>query len=601
MCTSFRSEEGSGGMLAAATVLMSCGTLPANARPASPGQGGSADTSFAESFDEGTALAGMVQTQFADDIILLDPHHLKTDIPLKGVDASTPVSANTKNEDALQNGLNTAKDLVSITIAKAHTEVGGVKMMSAASEARLSNSQLDENTSTTVQAKVPEDQSAAGDLKDGVPKLLPGQVESPELKGTEDSADSQTDIAVSEIPINPDTNARPVITDQKQATIPEKLPDNPGTDLTKKLAKIDDGATKVEEDGKSKAKEEIDKSAVKVDDADGSVVPIIVTVPVIVPAENAQSRKMVSSQNNTDSPSAASVNTGRSVGLAVTKDNRANNKNAEQEKPDRSGMKLPVPALVVDSVQKKSRIDEAKIAVPAITAEDKAKAQSATTATPGVAAIHVDAGAVGLVSGPTAVIPAAHTEAARIVTEINSHTAGLASGIGTQAGLGGTGNPAGAFDAAHRTLTATPTALEVGISNGTHGWLKIRAEMTSSGQVNASLSTASTSGQEVLYRELPSLTAYLHNERVAVNTVIVQPAVAIMTDFRGFTGGMTGDGRGQAEHNGSQGGENRQSANALMHRSERHLSYNGLNGTSGDELLPAISYARGGSWLSVRA
>jgi hypothetical protein len=149
---------------------------------------------------------------------------------------------------------------------------------------------------------------------------------------------------------------------------------------------------------------------------------------------------------------------------------------------------------------------------------------------------------------------------------------------------------------------ATPTSLEVGVANGTHGWLKIRAEMAGGGVVNASLSTASSSGQEMLHRELPSLTAYLQSEHVAVNAVVVQPAAAAGAEARALAGNMNGDGREQAQQSGGQGGENRQeTASTVLQRMEKTSAYNSLSGIGGDELLPSASYAGGGSWLNVRA
>ena len=54
------------------------------------------------------------------------------------------------------------------------------------------------------------------------------------------------------------------------------------------------------------------------------------------------------------------------------------------------------------------------------------------------------------------------------------------------------------------------------MANGTQGWLKIRAEMTDGGVVNASVSATTSAGQEMLHRELPSLTAYLQQEQIGV-------------------------------------------------------------------------------------
>ena len=112
-----------------------------------------------------------------------------------------------------------------------------------------------------------------------------------------------------------------------------------------------------------------------------------------------------------------------------------------------------------------------------------------------------------------------------------------------------------AMNETHRTLVATPTVLEVGIPNGTQGWLKVRAELTGGG-VNASLSAASSAGQEMLHRELPALTTYLQQEKVAVNSLVVQTPVA--GGFRGPGGGAGGftGGQTQQQNQGGSGREN---------------------------------------------
>jgi hypothetical protein len=159
----------------------------------------------------------------------------------------------------------------------------------------------------------------------------------------------------------------------------------------------------------------------------------------------------------------------------------------------------------------------------------------------------------------------------------------------------------------HRTLTATPTTLEVGVANGTHGWLKVRAEMTSGGVVNASLSAASSSGHEMLHRELPFLTAYLQEERVGVNAVVLH-ASAAEAGSRQSSGGMDADaGRGQMQQNGGQsrdGGQSSETA-VLSDRSDEAVSFEGLNGMGAAGWLAPAIYAGGatgsGGWLSVRA
>lgn len=155
----------------------------------------------------------------------------------------------------------------------------------------------------------------------------------------------------------------------------------------------------------------------------------------------------------------------------------------------------------------------------------------------------------------------------------------------------------------HRMLGATPTTLEVGVANGTQGWLKIRAEMTGGGVVNASLSSATSAGQEMLHRELPALTAYLHQERVAVNTVVVHTTTAAGAVFQP-AGGMDAEQGGQMQqHDPQRGGEEgRQGlANITSDRVEDAMTNSGLNGLSENELLSPGMFAGGGGYLNVRA
>ena len=157
----------------------------------------------------------------------------------------------------------------------------------------------------------------------------------------------------------------------------------------------------------------------------------------------------------------------------------------------------------------------------------------------------------------------------------------------------------------HSMVSATPTSLEVGIANGSHGWLKIRAELTDGGAVNASVSAASSAGQEMLHRELPSLTAYLQSERLGVNTVVVHAAAAT-TEAKDFSGALSGDQREPTQQGGnSQSGDARQGLTATASDLvDEPVSFTGLEGADAGALSSAM-YGEGGSggggWLSVRA
>ena len=181
--------------------------------------------------------------------------------------------------------------------------------------------------------------------------------------------------------------------------------------------------------------------------------------------------------------------------------------------------------------------------------------------------------------------------------EAGAHTTGLPAASREQDRPGM--SPA-AMDEVPRMLTATPTALEVGIQNGTHGWLRVRAEMADGGVVNASVSAASSTGQEMLHRELPALTAYLQQEKVAVNAIVVHTTPAVAAEGRSSLG--TDGGGGQAQQRGNEGGDQQQSVRKqTLNDTDGTMTYPGLQGVDEDGSSSLATYESGGSWLSVRA
>ena len=182
------------------------------------------------------------------------------------------------------------------------------------------------------------------------------------------------------------------------------------------------------------------------------------------------------------------------------------------------------------------------------------------------------------------------------VTESGFHSAGLATGSREQEGVGAAGQ---SVDGAPRMLSSTPTSLEVGIQNGTHGWLKVRAEMTDGGAVNASLSATSSVGQEMLHRELPALTEYLQNEKVAVNAIVVHSTPAAGSDARSSAGtDSAGEQTPQRNNDGER--QDQGLTKTILNGSDERVSYR-WHGIDEDGSLPLAAYVNGGSWLSVRA
>jgi hypothetical protein len=202
---------------------------------------------------------------------------------------------------------------------------------------------------------------------------------------------------------------------------------------------------------------------------------------------------------------------------------------------------------------------------------------------------------------PTAVVsgnsPVELTAIKPLIGDAGSHTTSLPGGSREQDGAVAVSQ---SMDGAPRMLGATPTSLEVGFQNGTHGWLKVRAEMTDGGVVNASVSAASSAGQDMLHRELPGLTAYLQQEKVAVNAVSVHAPSAGGADARSSSG-TEGTG-GQTPQSSNEGKEQHQNfGKATWDGSDETMTYGSMHGVDEDGSLPLAAYANGGSWLSVRA
>jgi hypothetical protein len=184
------------------------------------------------------------------------------------------------------------------------------------------------------------------------------------------------------------------------------------------------------------------------------------------------------------------------------------------------------------------------------------------------------------------------------VGEAGFHSPGSATSFRDQEGVV---VGAQSLNEAPRMLSSTPTSLEVGIQNGTHGWLKVRAEMTDGGAVNASVSATSSAGQEMLHRELPALTAYLQEEKVAVNAVVVHSAPSTAgADARSSTG--TDGAGGQTPQRSNEGEQQHHGlTKATLNGSAERVSYRGWHGIDEDGSLPLAAYVSGGAWLSVRA
>jgi hypothetical protein len=147
-----------------------------------------------------------------------------------------------------------------------------------------------------------------------------------------------------------------------------------------------------------------------------------------------------------------------------------------------------------------------------------------------------------------------------------------------------------------QTLAATPNVLEIGVASGSHGWLRVRAEMGQAGEVSASVSAAAGSAAQNLHRELPAISAYLASERVGVSSLVVN-AMEKSAAAHDVSSSL---------HEGSQAG----TGQGRQRGSEQKVPWDfNSEGDSGigpvfaaqAMSMPAALYTGGnGSWLSVR-
>lgn len=158
-------------------------------------------------------------------------------------------------------------------------------------------------------------------------------------------------------------------------------------------------------------------------------------------------------------------------------------------------------------------------------------------------------------------------------------------------------------------LRATPTTLEVGVTTDTHGWLKVRAELNSAGQLSASLTGGSPAAVSRLRDDLSQMNSYLEQEKVQVNTLTVHalsfvasaatdPSLVRHEDVSGSANYFTGSGGGFPEGGQPQQQGNPQlftSANIAGDMAEGHSA----SDIPGQPLQPATRYGLG-SWLNVR-
>lgn len=148
-----------------------------------------------------------------------------------------------------------------------------------------------------------------------------------------------------------------------------------------------------------------------------------------------------------------------------------------------------------------------------------------------------------------------------------------------------------------KTFVATPNVLEVGIADGAHGWLRVRAEVGQSGEVAATVIAASASAADGLHKELPAISAYLAGEQVGVSTLVVSAAAAGAEAQNATFGAPAGDDGRQPSNDRSQ----RASRSSSSSGSEERAPFVDFQVPfAPGNIAPAVFAGGLGGWVSVR-
>jgi hypothetical protein len=151
-------------------------------------------------------------------------------------------------------------------------------------------------------------------------------------------------------------------------------------------------------------------------------------------------------------------------------------------------------------------------------------------------------------------------------------------------------------------LAAGPAKLDVGVFDGTHGWVQIRTELGAGGAVSATL-TGSAAAHEALKAAVPAMASYLTGEQVSVGKIAVHRAAETSTAMA--AGEQRGGGQGQREGGQAARGAGAARAGSVAGEADAAGVEAGVREWVG--ALPTaamaglgIGLAGSGSWLNVR-
>jgi hypothetical protein len=201
---------------------------------------------------------------------------------------------------------------------------------------------------------------------------------------------------------------------------------------------------------------------------------------------------------------------------------------------------------------------------------------------------------------------AAETATVAVPPSTSSHPAAVPARTGTRVdGIKAVEVP--------QVLESGPARLDVGVFDGTHGWLRIRAELGTGGSVNATL-TAGATAHDSLRAVLPEMASYLQSEAVSVNRIALHRAAAGSNGMGTAAGQQNDDAPrqgaagGQAQNSGSSSKEDLPATERGEARPVITASRDAVGAWSGGvPAMPGLGVGSGmlagsrGSWLNVRA
>jgi hypothetical protein len=577
-------------MMSAASLMMA-GLEQTKVHPLSEdlisGQGEPQDASFAKSFAESVGMPASSQEKNAAD-------DLETALP--GLQGSTPAK---KLEEVADKSGGAKENPTAAQVVPVHSELNGavagkIVQPQATTTLTASPEKITASGSGTTKVEVPaQAEAVADDVSPGY-SVLPHATPVP--GATEECPVPRGSIAGGDQPLAPSvlSGDSPVV--QRGTEAEEKGTE--GVSLKKPVKAQESSAT--QKTVQKTVGKTVDVIAVQHKPVTGismeSAIPVVEQVVAPMVAQPGEISKTADTSGKVGLP-APKPGTGISL---VAIDGQARQDIVSGAKP--SGAKLGATDTAITVTMGSDPVatpktDMSSQQVPAVAtvggSDGENKPQAARE--PGAALLHSlgivpTAGVFGNTPGevaPTKMV---------VVGDAGPRTAGQPAG---STGQDGAGVVAPSMDGAPRIVAATPTSLEVGIQNGTQGWLRVRAEMTDGGVVNASVSTTSPAGLEMLHRELPALNAYLQEEKVAVNAVIIHtPPVGM--DARSSSD-MGGGGGQTPQRSDEGGGQDQNLRKAALNGSNETMTYHSLLGADEDGSLPIAAYANGGNWLSVRA